>query len=169
MLPRVGSDVFARIRPATADDAPFLQRMLAMAVNWRTGPDPRPVAEVMAVPELKRYLAGWPRPGDVGLIAEEDVAIGAAWWRTFAGDDRGYGFVDEATPELSVAVLERWRRRGVGTRLLQGLIDEARRRAIPALSLSVETENPAARLYQRLGFTALRRERGSVTMVLRLG
>jgi L-amino acid N-acyltransferase YncA len=103
------------------------------------------------------------------LIAEEGtIPVGAAWWRTFTRRDPGYGFVDEFTPELSIGVLYRARRRGVGAGLLRALIDAAQRCALPALSLSVAPDNPAASLYRRLGFEELSTAGGSITMALRL-
>jgi hypothetical protein len=48
------------------------------------------------------------------------------------------------------------------------LIAEARQRGLPALSLSVEPENPAARLYERLGLITVERLGGGVTMVVTL-
>ena len=60
------------------------------------------------------------------------------------------------------------RRRGVGTRLLAALVAEAERSALPALSLSVEPDNPAARLYERLGFRTVGVNGGSLTMLLDL-
>ena len=41
--------------------------------------------------------------------------------------------------------------RGVGSRLLAALLDAAAGR-YPAVSLNVQTDNPAVRLYRRLGF-----------------
>ena len=125
--------------------------------------------EVLAEPALARYVTDWPREGDVGFIAEDEtIPVGAAWWRMFTSRDPGYGFIDEFTPELSIGVLYRARRRGIGTRLLHALIDEAQRSALPALSLSVEPDNPAASWYRRLGFEEVSRTGGSITMALRL-
>jgi GNAT superfamily N-acetyltransferase len=139
--------------------------MLAEAVDWRPTTPPRDVDILMATPELSHYVSGWPRPRDVGVIALDPEPIGAAWWRFFTVDDPGYGFVDEATPELSIGVLDAARGMGVGTRLLEVLIEEARRRSIGALSLSVEPENPALELYRRLGFQVVGGVGGSYTMV----
>jgi ribosomal protein S18 acetylase RimI-like enzyme len=156
------------IRRASGEDASFLHEMLAVAADWRREA-PRPTMEVLAEPAFARYVADWPRDGDLGLIAEEGtIPVGAAWWRTFTQRDPGYGFVDEYTPELSIGVLYRARRRGVGTRLLHTLIDEAQRSALPGLSLSVEPDNPAASLYRRLGFEELSRRGGSITMAFQL-
>ncbi|MDQ1358190.1 MAG: hypothetical protein QOG44_2563 [Acidimicrobiaceae bacterium] len=159
------------IRAATADDAGFLAGMVAVAVDWRPGSSPRPVASVAGEPALARYVSDWPRHGEAGFvgITEDRRPLGAAWWRFFTPLDPGYGFVDPAIPEVSVGVVSEARGHGVGTRLLQALIDEGRRRALPGLSLSVECDNPARALYERLGFTVVGLDgAGSVTMVLNL-
>jgi len=158
------------IRRALIEDAVFLQRMLALAADWQPETAVRSPSEIMDEPALAHYIAGWPAEGDVGFVAEEGTAeegtpVGAVWWRSFSHDDPGYGFVAESVPELSIGVIEEARGEGVGTMLLEALIDEARRRALPALSLSIEQGNPAATLYQRLGFVTLGHVGGSLTMV----
>ena len=81
--------------------------------------------------------------------------------------ERGYGFVDEVTPELSMSVLPGHRRRGVGTMLLRSLLSLAEER-FPAVSLSVSESNPARRLYEREGFISIgESEGGSMKMVRR--
>jgi ribosomal protein S18 acetylase RimI-like enzyme len=156
------------IRRATGEDAEFLQHMLAIAADWRDNVA-RPATEVMADPHVARYIADWPRAGDVGFVAEDRGAtLGAAWYRTFARQDAGYGFVDEQTPELSIGVVRHARGRGVGGALLRALIDEAQRSGVPALSLSVEVDNPAASLYRRVGFEEVSASGGASTMVLLL-
>ncbi|MGI8793200.1 MAG: GNAT family N-acetyltransferase [Acidimicrobiales bacterium] len=93
--------------------------------------------------------------------------LSPGWWRFFSDHDPGYGFVDGATPEVSIGVVADARGQGCGTLLLRALIEEARRKAVPALSLSVEVDNPAGALYERLGFVTIGRVGGSLTMVLR--
>jgi ribosomal protein S18 acetylase RimI-like enzyme len=162
------ASVMATVRRAIPEDAPFLQQVLAIAADWRPGAGVRAVAEVMADPALAHYVAGWPAPGDVGFVVDDDGPVGATWWRFFADGDPGFGFVDAATPEISIGVTPDARRRGFGTALLGALVDEARQLAIPALSLSVETDNPARSLYQRFGFVTVDRAVGSLTMILKL-
>jgi GNAT superfamily N-acetyltransferase len=72
--------------------------------------------------------------------------------RLFDPERPGYGFVGAGVPEVTIGVVAAERGQGVGTALLRGLIREARDRGYPALSLSVEFDNAALRLYQRLGF-----------------
>jgi ribosomal protein S18 acetylase RimI-like enzyme len=52
---------------------------------------------------------------------------------------------------IDIALLPEFRGRGIGTRLLRGLLDEAAR-ARRRLSIHVEKGNAAFRLYERLGF-----------------
>jgi len=97
------------------------------------------------------------------LIAEDaGERIGAAWVRLLQGDDRGYGHVDDDTPELSVAVRPQWRNRGVGTALLLRLLEN-----LPRVSLSVDSRNPAVRLYEQLGFEVVAAEHTSLIMLRR--
>ncbi len=63
--------------------------------------------------------------------------------------------VDRAAAELrlvDISLLPEYRSRGIGTRLLTALQDEARERDQP-LTLSVFAHNRARRFYARLGFT----------------
>ena len=78
------------------------------------------------------------------------AAVGAAWLRFFPAFDPGYGFVDERTPELSVAVLAAHRGKGIGSLLVDRLLQ-----GVEAASLSCDPANPAWRLYVRLGFVPL--------------
>jgi GNAT superfamily N-acetyltransferase len=157
------------IREATSGDEPFLRTMLYEAARWNTDWPVEPIEEVIANPVTARYIESWGRPGDVGTIAmEADEPIGAAWYRRFPADAPGYGFVDEQTPELSIAVARRHRRKGVGTALLRSLIERARADGVRALSLSVAPHNQSRMLYQREGFVKVGESEGSWTMRLDL-
>ena len=155
------------LRPAGPGDAPFLAEMLAAAAFWR--PDGAgTVADALARPEIAHYVVGWPRSGDSGVVAEAARPVGAAWLRCFPEHDPGYGFVSALTPELAMGVLPQWRGRGIGTRLLDALVVQARRTGLRTVSLSVERDNPARRLYARSGFRTVDDTGGASTMLLRL-
>jgi ribosomal protein S18 acetylase RimI-like enzyme len=156
------------LRTATAADLPFLQEMSYEAATWRPGTRP-PLESVLADPHVARYLIGWRRHGDAGVIGEEEgKPVGAAWFRLFPGDAPGYGFVAAEVPELSIAVAPEARERGIGNRLLDALVEVARAEEHRALSLSVEPDNPARRLYERAGFVLVADDGGAWTMALEL-
>ncbi len=158
------------VREGGPADLPFLRAMLYEALTWRAGiahPSPE---ELLGDPKLARYLDGWGRAGDRAMVAVDGdgLSIGAAWFRLFEADEPGFGFVAEDIPELSVAVADGWRGRGVGGALLEALIRAAGPSGFGALSLSVEPDNPALRLYRRLGFREVGGDEGARTMVLEL-
>ena len=154
------------IRPLTRKDQPFLWSMLYQALHVPQGGDP-PSPEIMKRPELRRYVQEWGQPEDMGFVATDEAlqrVVGAAWIRLLAGENRGYGHVDDSTPELSMAVLPAYRGRGLGTLLLTNLMLAAglKHRSV---SLSVQADNPARHLYDRLGFAPISVNGGSMTMV----
>ena len=130
--------------------------MLKHAYHWRLNEDPDlPVA---------RYVNNWGRPGDAGLIAWENGPIGAAWYRVFPASAPGFGFVDEQTPELTIAVVPSRRRHGVGQELLDALLEKAKAAGHQAISLSVEKGSAAVAFYERNGFEPLREADGALVM-----
>jgi GNAT superfamily N-acetyltransferase len=157
------------IRPATAADRAFIEEMFVLTADW----NPERVRGALywrADPTFEKYVGGFPRASDLGLIAEyRGQDAGAAWSRFFTEHDPGYGFVDDATPELGIAVVPGLRGKGIGRALLEGMIAAS----TTDLSLSVEDGNPAIELYRSCGFepvgrfgeatTMLRKYRGSHT------
>jgi ribosomal protein S18 acetylase RimI-like enzyme len=148
------------IRRAGPQDVPFLRDMLRHAYYWRATTVP-----VTGEPPVRRYVERWGRPGDTALVAIQDFQpVGAAWYRLFRADNPGYGFVDEETPELSIAVVPSKRGSGLGSELLGALMERARADGYAAISLSVEKDNPAVALYERTGFERVSEDEGAYTM-----
>jgi ribosomal protein S18 acetylase RimI-like enzyme len=158
------------IRPATHDDDDFLRTMLYEAAAWNPDwPRERMIA-ALADPMLARYHRDWGRDGDAGVIAELDgEPVGAAWYRLFTAEEPGYGFVDEKTPELGIAVAPLHRRKGIGETLLRALMVQAREEGFQALSLSVAVHNRSRMMYERAGFERVREEAESWVMRAELG
>lgn len=157
---------------ARADPA-FLAEMLYEAVNWYDdGAEERPALDAtLAVPENARYLAHWGRAGDVALCALDgrDEPVGAVWYRRFTAAEPGYGYVADDVPELAIGVYPEFRRQRVGSLLLGAIVARAGRDSERALSLSVNKDNPAKRLYARYGFEVVAQPGDALTMVLELG
>jgi ribosomal protein S18 acetylase RimI-like enzyme len=141
--------------------------MLGEAAVWRPDKATPSAEEVMADPRYSAYLAGWPRPGDFGLVAEQDGPLGAAWYRTCTEVVHGYGFVAEDIPELSIAVVAARRHEGIGRLLLVALIEASQAQGHRALSLTVNHGNPARRLYESLGFEPVGPRRETASTMIR--
>lgn len=157
------------IRRLTRAGEPLLWEMLYHAFYVPAGHEPLP-KEIVSEPEIARYVLGWGRATDIGFAAVDDAtqkAVGAAWVRLFSKENQGYGWIDDNTPELSVAVLPGFRDRGLGTELLNHLIAESAK-DYSMLSLSVSSDNPARRLYTRLGFEIFEQRGSSLTMIKKL-
>ncbi len=91
--------------------------------------------------------------GDYGWLATiGDRTVGVAWAQFHPASSPGYGYVAAGTPELSVSVFPGWRGAGIGERLIRQVLASAADRGLSAVSLSVSPDNPARRLYSRLGF-----------------
>ena len=81
-------------------------------------------------------------PDDQAMVAVVDgEVVGACWVRT--------------TDEYGHTLFEEFRGRGIGTELMQRMLDDLLRVGYARTSLSVQKENPAARLYARLGFRSV--------------
>ena len=153
------------IAEITSSDEPFLWEMLYQAIHVPAG-GIAPPQQIVYSPELSRYVEQWGQENDFGLkaVSTDDLQpVGAAWLRLMTGENRGYGYIDDLTPELSIAVLAEHRGKGVGTRLLNELFESIAGK-YKAISLSVSDDNPAKRLYQRLGFEIVSQEGTSLTM-----
>jgi ribosomal protein S18 acetylase RimI-like enzyme len=144
----------------------FVREMLYEAAFWRGVSNAPPIDEALSQPGLAVYIEGWGRPGDAGLMARVSGApAGAVWVRRFRDADHGYGYVDERTPEPSIAVASDRRGCGIGRCLVTAMLVELRLHAVGQVSLSVKTDNPAITLYEMLGFVQREAADGAVTML----
>lgn len=149
-------------RPLEVQDRFLLRVATWLNVNW--GGERFTFAQVDDDRHLAGYYRAAPEFGFVSTAADEPT--GVVWATLFPADAPGYGYVRADVPELSLCVLPGYRGAGLGARLIGAAVAEARRRSLPALSLSVEDGNPARRLYERLGFRPVDTAASSGTLVL---
>ena len=118
----------------------------AIFLHPGTAPLPR---EVIYNPDIYIYIENFGGKDDCGLIAKQNgIIVGAVWTRIIPV----FGHVDDETPELAFSVLPKYRGQGIGTMLLTNLFELLRERGYRRTSLSVQKENPALRLYLRMGY-----------------
>jgi GNAT superfamily N-acetyltransferase len=143
-------------------DLPFIRSMLTHAHNWHVNRFETDIP-------LSRYVDGWGRRGDTALIAiDGGHRVGAAWYRLFRASAPGWGFVDEATPELTVAVVPGRRGQGIGQELLRGLLERAAADGYAALSAAVQSDHPEVHAFEDKGFETVGESEDTLTMVRRL-
>lgn len=119
------------IRPMAVDDVPLVQLIerASFATPWPS----QAYRQELETNRLAMYL--------VALMGDAIVAYGGIWL-----------MVDEAHI-TTFAVHPRYRRRGIGERLLLALLDLARDRMAREATLEVRLSNlPARRLYEKYGF-----------------
>ena len=76
------------------------------------------------------------------VIVEDDVAVGRLYVQRET----------ELIRILDIAIVPETRRKGIGTELVERLLDEGRQSQRP-VHIYVETDNPALGLFERLGFS----------------
>ena len=141
-----------RIRTVLPNEATLIFSFLTLAARMQESGEP--IQKALRDHELTRNWQNWGRPGDLGLVAESDSAgypVSCAWVRLFSREEAGADYVGENIPELAIGTIPAARGLGVGTRVLQALLDLCRAR-YSGVSLSVRLDNPAIRLYERLRF-----------------
>lgn len=129
----------------------------------------KPPPEIIELPEIAVYIKDFGREGDICLVAEiEGVIAGAVWTRLFTAGAQGYGFIAPEIPELSMSVLEQYRRQGIGTMLLAGMLKKLASKGFRQVSLSVDLANYAYRMYRKQGCEDYARHDESMTMLRQL-
>jgi ribosomal protein S18 acetylase RimI-like enzyme len=149
-------DLWTRaVRP---EDEPMLWEMLYLA-SHSDEDEGATVESIKTDPALARYVAGWGRPGDVGVVTMlGSTAVGAAWVRLLVGDERtAPAFVADDVPELAIGVTPRFQGKGFGKALMKTLLAQLRAAdpKVPAVTLNVREENLAVHLYRELGFEVI--------------
>ncbi len=158
-----------QIRELHLDEVDFLSEMLYEAIFIPEGTKPLP-RDIIKDPSLSKYIEQWPKDQfDLALVAVDDAELlGLVWIRLFNQNNAGYGFFDSDTPELSMALRSKHRGKGIGAKLLEALIENARQMGLKKLSLSVDKANRASTLYQRFGFEIIRENDTDYVMLLEL-
>ena len=139
------------VRPLTPADVDLLSLATLENLNWL---EQRFTAQdVENQSSFRHYTRMIRERGDFGVVAElAGEQVGVAWAQFLPVSDPGYGFVDGATPEVSLWVRDRSRGQGLGRALLRRLKSDAVDRGLRRLSLSVEAGNYARALYVSEGF-----------------
>ena len=153
-------------RPIKNTENPFLKEMLYEALFVPEGQAKFP-RSIIEHPEIRKYIENWNgRKYDVAIVAiHGEELVGAIWGRNFKEENKGYGYVDAETPEISMAVKKEYRNKGVGTALLLQIELVYLQMGVDKISLSVAKLNPAKKLYDRHGYVFYEEQGAALTMI----
>ena len=125
-----------------------------------------PPKEIIRQPELQVYVAGFGKQkSDICYVAEASGNIVGAVWTRIMND---YGHVDADTPSLAISLLKEYRNYGIGTELMKQILVRLRAEGYGQVSLSVQKNNYACRMYQKIGFEIVDENEEEYIMVCKL-
>lgn len=154
--------VFRDIRP---EEYSLLDDFLYEAIFIPDGV-PAPPRSIILNDDLQVYVRGFgSEPDDRCLVAEvEGKVVGAVWTRIM----NDYGHLDDHTPSLAISLYKEYRGRGIGTELLGRMLERLRADGYERVSLSVQKENYAYRMYRKAGFEVVTAQGEEYLMACRL-
>ncbi|MDE5770436.1 MAG: GNAT family N-acetyltransferase [Ruminococcus sp.] len=136
------------IRKIKSDEYTVLDDFLYEAIFIPNGIQPPPKS-IIEKPELQVYVENFGKKDDYCMVAEIDNKIvGAVWVRIM--DD--YGHINDNTPSLAISLYKDFRGQGIGTALLDSILSLLKSENYEKVSLSVQKENYAYKMYLKAGF-----------------
>ena len=137
------------IREMRSEEYCLLSDFLYEAIYIPDGIEPPPKS-VIECPELQEYIIEFGnRKHDKALVAEIQGKVAGVIWVRIMND---YGHVDDETPSLAISLYPEYRGRGIGTQLLNNMLDLLKKQGYRKVSLSVQKANYAVNMYLAAGF-----------------
>ena len=144
------------IRPVKEHELPLMEEFLYLAIFQKDESSLLP-RDVIYEPSLSIYFKGWGKHGDYCLAADDGVRIaGMAWTRILNGEIKGFGSIDDETPEFAVSILKEYRGKGIGTALMREMLGLLKQEGYLKASLAVQKDNYAVNMYIAVGFKTVR-------------
>lgn len=143
----MNTTIIINFREATKNDLAFLSEILVSAA-LASGVNIS-VEALTSHPDSYQYVEGFPQGTDVGIIAEtaEGHLAGATWIRLLPTNAHA---IHEPLPELTMGVIPKYQRMGIGGQLLEELYKAVSAKGISKISLGVHEDNhPAIALYEK--------------------
>ena len=63
-----------------------------------------------------------------------------------------YGHVDDHTPSFAISLYKEYRGNGIGTKMMERMLEKLRQQGYKKASLAVQKENYAVKMYENSGF-----------------
>lgn len=122
--------------------------------------------DIINKPELSVYIDNFSESNDFCLVADIDgKVVGAVWTRILSGKIKGFGNIDDQTPEFAISLYREYRNRGIGTVLMRSMLRLLKEQGYMQTSLAVQKDNYAVRMYQNVGFKIIEESKEEYLMV----
>lgn len=126
----------------------------------------KPPREIIHHAELQVYVKDFGKyKDDHCVVAEMHHRIVGACWSRIMND---YGHVDNHTPSLAISLYEQFRGKGIGTKLMESMLQLLKDEGYKKTSLSVQRNNYAVKMYQKAGFKIIDENEQEYRMVCEL-
>lgn len=137
------------IREMKQSEYPLLDDFLYEAIFQRDETNLAPKT-IIERPELQVYIEDFGKgKDDYCLCAEVDEkTVGAVWVRNI----KGYGSIDDITPEFAISLYKNFRGYGMGTTMMKEMLGYLKNAGYYKTSLSVQKDNYALKMYLSIGF-----------------
>jgi ribosomal protein S18 acetylase RimI-like enzyme len=137
------------IRELKQEEYPLLEDFLYEAIFQPDEANLVPKS-ILQKPELRVYIDDFgKKKDDFCFCAEVDQrVIGLVWVRNI----KGFGSIDEVTPEFAISLYKEYRGYGIGTELMNKMLDYLKQAGYSKASLAVQKTNYALKVYQKVGF-----------------
>ena len=153
------------IRKIQKQEYPLLDNFLYEAIFIPEGIEPPPKS-IISSPELQIYVKRFGESkDDWGLVAEVGGKIVGAVWVRIMND---YGHIDDETPSLAISLYKKYRGFGIGTAMMKEILALLKSHGYSRVSLSVQKDNYAAKMYLKIGFEIVRENEEEYIMVYHL-
>lgn len=157
-----------QIRPIEENEIVLLSDFLYEAIFQRDEENPIP-RSIIERPEIQVFIQDFGKRDDHCLVAVVDGRIvGAVWARILVGEVKGFGNIDDFTPEFAISLYKEYRGKGIGKRLMDAMLDLLRDKGYSQASLAVQKDNYAAKMYEKLGFCRVNENEEELIMVCKL-
>lgn len=137
------------IREMRTDEYPLLDDFLYQAIYQLDKTNLAPKS-IINNSELQVYIKDFGKQEDDYCFCAEvnNRIIGAVWVRNI----NGYGSIYDVTVEFAISVFDEYQKMGIGTALMNRMLEHLKELNYPKASLAVQKGNYAVRMYQKVGF-----------------
>ena len=152
------------IREIKEEEYPILSDFLYEAIFIPDGMEKPPKA-IIEQSELQVYIADFGKEDDWCLVAEvKGKIVGAVWVRIM----NDYGHIDDEIPSLAISLYDEYRSLGIGTALMDAILQFLKDKGYKKTSLSVQKANYEVNMYRKIGFKVVSENEEGCIMVCEL-